>query len=101
MKYNRSDAVRCIFARPRLWSVILAGILFLVFSVAVVAQGCASCYTTTAAGGSQTIHALRSGILVLIVPPIVLFLSIVFLLWRWRRARPDSLNPITGIEKPE
>jgi hypothetical protein len=101
MKYNRRGAARYVFAGLRLWSAILAGILFLVLPVAAVAQGCASCYTTTAAGGSQTIHALRSGILVLLVPPVLLFLSIVLLLSRWRRAMPDSLNPLTGIKRPE
>ena len=45
---------------------------------------CASCYTTAAAGGAQTVHALRNGIVVLLVPPAVIFLGIIFLLRRWR-----------------
>ena len=72
-------------------------IIVVMSQVPALAQGCASCYTTTAAGGSQTIHALRSGILVLLVPPVVLFLGIMFLLLRWRRVRSASTGPITGI----
>jgi len=50
----------------------------------VFAQGCASCYTTAAAGGTQTIHALRDGILVLLVPPALMFVGIMFLAKAWR-----------------
>jgi uncharacterized membrane protein YhaH (DUF805 family) len=49
-----------------------------------LAQGCASCYTTTAAGGTQTIHALRTGILILLIPPVLIFSALVLLLRRWR-----------------
>src|SRR5690242_9123861 len=48
------------------------------------AQGCASCYTTTAAGGAQTIHALRSGIVVLLAPPVLIFAGLVLAAWCWR-----------------
>ena len=58
------------------------------------AQGCASCYTTAAAGGAQTAHALRNGIVVLLVPPAVIFLGIIFLLRRWRtRTEGESRVP--------
>ena len=58
------------------------------------AQGCASCYTTAAAGGTQTVHALRNGIVVLLGPPAVIFLGIIFLLRRWRtRIEEQSRAP--------
>ena len=47
------------------------------------AQGCASCYTTAAAGGPQTAHALRSGILVLLIPPVLMFAGIICMMKRW------------------
>ncbi|GEM_PF-2905283 len=50
----------------------------------VFGQGCAVCYTTAAAGGTQTIHALRNGILVLLVPPALMFVGITFLVKAWR-----------------
>jgi hypothetical protein len=80
---------------------LLASILVVMSHVPALAQGCASCYTTAAAGGSQTIHALRSGILVLLVPPVVLFLGIMFVLSRWRRIRSAPTDPITGIRGVE
>jgi hypothetical protein len=58
------------------------------------AQGCASCYTTTAGGGSQTVHALRSGILLLLVPPTMIFLGIMFVLLRWRRPRLGAVTKL-------
>ena len=57
----------------------------------VFAQGCVSCYTTAAAGGLQTAHALRVGILLLLVPPVMIFASIIFTLPRWRSHTPCSL----------
>jgi len=66
---------------------ILVLLMFLLSTAKSFAQGCASCYTTAAAGGPQTAHALRSGILVLLIPPVLIFSSIMFLLWRWRSAR--------------
>ena len=80
---------------------LLASILVVASHIPTFAQGCASCYTTTAAGGSQTINALRSGILVLLVPSLVLFLSIIFVLARWRRIRSASADPITGMRGAE
>lgn len=65
-------------------SFLAAMFCVLCSQAAAFAQGCASCYTTAAAGGSQTIHALRSGILVLLFPPILIFCGIVMLVWRWR-----------------
>ncbi|HEU5234897.1 MAG TPA: hypothetical protein VFU50_18715 [Terriglobales bacterium] len=63
------------------WSVLAA------VSVAAkyaVAQGCASCYTTAAAGGAQTVHALRNGIVVLLVPPALMFVGLMIVVRRWR-----------------
>jgi hypothetical protein len=47
-------------------------------------QGCASCYTTAAAGGTQTVHALRNGIVVLLVPPALIFVGLMIVVRRWR-----------------
>jgi hypothetical protein len=58
------------------------------------AQGCVSCYTSTAAGGSQTIHALRSGILILLFPPVLIFGGIVRMMWRWSKSSPDPADKV-------
>ena len=40
------------------------------------AQNCALCYTQASSSGSRMIEALRSGILVLIIPPTLMWLVI-------------------------
>ena len=68
-------------ARFRCWLWICACFFTAKFAEA---QGCASCYTTTAAGGSQTIHALRTGILILMTPPVLIFIALFLILRRWK-----------------
>jgi hypothetical protein len=46
------------------------------------AQSCAMCYNTAAAAKAAAIQALRSGILILLVPVAVLFIGIFFLVFR-------------------
>jgi hypothetical protein len=70
----------------------IALLLFLLSAAPALAQGCANCYTTAAAGGPQTARALRSGILVLLVPPVIIFAGIVLALWRWRTARSKTVS---------
>ena len=47
-------------------------------------QSCAMCYTTVAGGGKSVIHALQGGIIVLLIPPVLLFSGLTILLFRWR-----------------
>jgi hypothetical protein len=47
-------------------------------------QSCAMCYTTVAGGGKPIIHALQGGIIVLLIPPVLLFSGLTILLFRWR-----------------
>ena len=46
------------------------------------AQGCALCYTQAASSGSRMIQALKSGILVLIVPPTLGSVGMIFIMCR-------------------
>jgi len=79
------------------WSVLAA---VLMEAKHAVAQGCLSCYTTTAAGGTQTVHALRNGIVVLLIPPALMFVGLMVVLRRWRseiqpnRKVPDRNEPM-------
>jgi hypothetical protein len=36
------------------------------------AQGCAMCYQSAAASGARFIHALKSGIVVIVIPPLLM-----------------------------
>ena len=60
----------------------LAGVL-LVPSVAF-AQNCALCYTQASASGSRFIHALRSGILIMVIPPMLICIGISIMAYRKR-----------------
>jgi hypothetical protein len=46
------------------------------------AQGCALCYTSASALGAAGQRSLDYGILALLTPALVLFLSVMFLLYR-------------------
>ncbi len=46
------------------------------------AQGCALCYTSASALGQAGQRSLDYGILVLLIPALAMFLSVMFLLYR-------------------
>lgn len=47
-------------------------------------QGCALCYTQAAASGARMIRALKSGIVVLIIPPLSICMGAIALAYRKR-----------------
>ena len=51
----------------------------MLFAVPAFAQGCALCYTQAASSGRQMIEALRSGILILIIPPTIGTIAFLFI----------------------
>jgi len=51
-------------------------------TAALQAQGCAMCYNTAAAAKAAAIQALRSGILILLVPVALMFIGIFMLAFR-------------------
>jgi len=44
------------------------------------AQGCALCYTQAASAGARMIHALQSGILILVIPSTLGSVGMIFIL---------------------
>ena len=72
--------------RSLLRSIGLLGIaLMLVLSaVPAFSQGCALCYTQAASSGARMIQALKSGILVLIVPPTLGSVGMIFVMYKKR-----------------
>jgi hypothetical protein len=50
----------------------------------VFAQNCALCYTQAAGAGHRIIQALRSGILMLIAPPMIICIAIAVMAYRKR-----------------
>lgn len=62
----------------------LTGLAVLTVSTVCFAQNCSLCYTQAASAGSRVIQGLRSGILVLIIPPVFMSVGITVLAYRKR-----------------
>ena len=70
--------------RLRLTGIVLLGLEMAMLSPPAFSQSCSLCYTQAASSGHRMIEALRSGILVLIVPPTLMWLVIALILYRKR-----------------
>ena len=86
-------------ARFPFWFFRAATIVLLLLWLAplVFSQNCALCYTQAASAGSRMIEALRSGILILVVPPTLMSIGVVFVAYskrnQFRKGEPpESLD---------
>lgn len=70
--------------------VALSGALLLAANAACYAQSCALCYTQAAGAGHRFIQGLRTGILVLIVPPMFMSVGITVLAFKKRNRTNDT-----------
>jgi hypothetical protein len=68
----------------------LTGSVVLALNAACYAQSCALCYTQAAGAGHRFIQGLRTGILVLIVPPMFMSVGITVLAYRKRNRTTDA-----------
>ncbi len=76
-------------------AVVLVGLAMLAAPPPAFSQGCSLCYTQAASAGTRMIQALRSGILILIVPPTFMSVGMIFIVYRKRNQfrqddAPDS-----------
>ena len=62
----------------------LVGLIILLAPVPGFAQSCALCYTQAAASGSRMIQALKSGILILVLPPTLGSIGMIFVVYHKR-----------------
>src|SRR5271167_3681741 len=67
-----------------LMAIALVGLAMLAAPLPAFSQSCALCYTQAASAGSRMIEALRSGILILIVPPTLMSVGMIFIVYRKR-----------------
>jgi hypothetical protein len=95
------------------WVAALAGVLS--SSAMAYAQGCAMCYTSAAAAKAGALEALRSGILILLVPALVMFAGIFVVIYRSRnrfgalagwtaeqdRELREMLMQMESVERPD
>lgn len=68
----------------RLMGIALIGLAMAMLSPPAFSQSCSLCYTQAASSGGRMIEALRSGILVLIVPPTLMWLVIAAIMYSKR-----------------
>jgi hypothetical protein len=64
------------------------------------AQGCALCYTQAAGSGARVIQALKSGILILVVPPMLICLGITWMAYKKRNEFNEDLPGETPDTNP-
>jgi hypothetical protein len=79
--------------RPlRLFAIALVGLAMVALSPPAFSQSCALCYTQAASSGSRMIEALRSGILIMIIPPTLMWLVIAAIAYTKRNQfkHPDN-----------
>lgn len=65
------------------WQLLSLGFLLLIASTPAWSQSCALCYTQAAQSTTRFIQALRSGILILVIPP--MFMSVGFTVMAYRK----------------
>jgi len=77
------------------FAAFAAGVLLLSASLPAFGQGCALCYTQAASSGARMIHALRDGILILVLPPTLMSVGVAFVAYRRRDYfhSPESSQP--------
>jgi hypothetical protein len=56
------------------------------------AQNCALCYTQAAGSGSRMIHALKSGILILMIPPMCICIGLTVMAYKKRNQFNDDVD---------
>ena len=63
------------------WLITLAMVALAALAIPLpaYAQSCALCYTQAASAGARMIQALRSGILILIIPPTLMSVGMIFI----------------------
>jgi len=73
------------YAKP-----VIAGLFVLAANAVGYAQSCALCYTQAAASSHRFIQGLRTGILVLIIPPMFMSVAITVLAYKKRNRTNDG-----------
>ncbi len=71
-------------SRFRLAYPVLTGLILLLTALPAFSQNCALCYTQAASAGARMIQALRSGILILILPPTLGSIGMIFIVYHKR-----------------
>jgi hypothetical protein len=75
---------RCLgktMRKPLGWvGIAFIGLVLMLTAAPAFSQSCALCYTQAASSGAKMIQALKSGILVLIIPPTLGSIGMIFVI---------------------
>jgi hypothetical protein len=75
----------------------LIGLFVLLLPLPAFSQGCALCYTQAASSGARMIAALKSGILILVLPPTLASVGMIFVVYQKRnQVRRDAQGVDSG-----
>jgi hypothetical protein len=66
----------------RYMALAFVGLVILLAPLPMFSQSCSLCYTQAASSGARMIQALKSGILVLIIPPTLASVGLIFVVHR-------------------
>lgn len=81
-------------SRLQLARLALAGLILLLTAVPAFSQSCSLCYTQAASAGARMIAALQSGILILVIPPTLASVGMIFVVHHKRnQVRRDDDAP--------
>ena len=68
----------------RMFSRLAALLAALAVPALTYAQNCALCYTQAAGAGSRMIAALKSGIVILVIPPVLICIGLTVMAYKKR-----------------
>jgi hypothetical protein len=66
------------------------GVAALGFAPGAWAQGCVLCYTSLASSGPTAMHAFQMAMFALLIPALMLFLAVFFLIFRRARTKTPA-----------
>lgn len=72
----------------------------LAFARSALAQGCVLCYTSAANQRPRAIHALNQGIIILLIPPIFIFLGVFAFFYLRRNTWRGTSDGAAALETP-
>jgi ABC-type sulfate transport system permease subunit len=82
------------------WMKLLALPGLLAFARSAFAQGCVMCYTSAANQRPRAIHALNQGILILLIPPVLIFFGVFGFFYLRRNAWRGTSDGANAGETP-
>ena len=81
-----------------IFGIVLAALFILLAPLPAFGQSCSLCYTQAASSGARMIQALKSGIVILIAPPTLMSIGLIFICYRKRNQTRYEEGEETRLE---